>query len=40
MEITPSISTSRLGTFLRTSDPEPPADARFLPTVKICLSIV
>ena len=40
MDITPSISTSTDGTFLKTSDPVPPDEDRSLPTLNIFLSIV
>ena len=40
IETSPSIFTSRVGTFLRRSNPVPPAAVRFFPTLKICLSTV
>ena len=40
IDTSPSMSTSTVGTFLRRSNPVPPAAVRFLPTLNICLSTV
>ena len=40
MDTSPSILTSKVGTFLSRSNPVPPAAVRFFPTLKICLSTV
>ena len=40
IDTSPSIFTSTVGTFLKRSNPVPPAAVRFLPTLNTCLSTV